>query len=112
MKKWRIEYYTTDAGHVPVRDFIDSLSAQAKAKTLRTFELVEEYGTLVGGPHVKHIDDDLWEIRVSAAEGTYRSLFTIETGRVIILLHAFSKKTQKLPLKEIKTAKARMRETK
>jgi phage-related protein len=110
MKKWQIHYYTTEAGHIPVKDFIDALPTPAKAKTFRTFELVEEYGTMVGGPHVKHIDDDLWEIRVITAEGTYRFIFTLLKDQVIMLLHAFSKKTQKLPPNELKTAKARLRE--
>lgn len=109
MKKWQIEFYTSEAGHVPVRDFIDALPTHAKAKTFRTFELIEEYGPQIGEPHVKHIGDDLWEIRVSAADGIYRYLFTEAKGRVVILLHAVSKKSRSLPARELKTARERMR---
>ncbi|MFA5867674.1 MAG: type II toxin-antitoxin system RelE/ParE family toxin [Actinomycetota bacterium] len=112
MKKWKIEYYTTEAGHVPVRDFIDDMPIKAKAKTFHTFVLIEEYGPLVGEPHVKYLEKGLWEIRISALEGIYRLMFTTVKGKIIILLHGFQKKSQKTPLGELRTARARLREVK
>jgi phage-related protein len=110
MKKWKIEFYTTGSGHVPVRDFINEMPMKARAKIFHTLELVEEYGLLVGEPHIKYLEKDLWEIRISALEGIYRFLFTEKQNRVILLIHAFQKKSQKTPVKELRTARARLRE--
>lgn len=110
MKKWQIEFYTTDAGHIPVRDFIDDMPAKTRAKVFHTLELVEEHGLSIGEPHIKHLETDLWEIRISALEGTYRFLFTEKQNRVILLIHAFQKKSHETPIRELKTARARLRE--
>lgn len=112
MKKWTIEFNTTEAGHVPVRDFIDDMSVKAQAKTYHTLELIADFGPHVGEPHVKYLDRGLWEARISAMDGEYRILFTELKGRVIILLHAFHKKSQKTPVRDIRTARARMRDLK
>lgn len=110
MSRWRIEYYTSEAGHVPVRDFIDRLPPKAQAKTLHLFDLIEEFGPELGEPHVKKLERDLWELRVSALNGIYRFVFTKTNGRIIILLHAFQKKSHETPLRELKTARARLGE--
>ncbi len=110
MQKWTIEYFTTEAGHAPVKDFIDSLPTKTKAKTFHVFELLEEFGLEVGEPHVKKLEKSIWEARVSAADGTFRYLFTKKSGRIIILLHAINKKKQATPIYELKTARARLKE--
>lgn len=112
MTKWLIEYFTSASGRIPVRDFIDTMPAKTRAKTFRTLELIEEYGPGVGEPHVKYLDDDLWEVRIRASEGTYRILFTEKTGRILLLLHGFQKKSFKTPTRMIETARKRMRESK
>ncbi|PIZ00299.1 hypothetical protein COY62_03325 [bacterium (Candidatus Howlettbacteria) CG_4_10_14_0_8_um_filter_40_9] len=40
----------------------------------------------------------------------YRFLFTIKTGRIIILLHGFQRKSQKTPHKELEKAIKRLKE--
>lgn len=59
-------------------------------------ELVEEYGTRIGEPQVKHLSGDLWELRPN----NVRILFAVE-GNQIILLNHFVKKTRKTPPAEI-----------
>lgn len=57
---------------------------------------------------VRHIEGKLWEIRLKAKSGIARALyFTVDPRRVIIV-SAFVKKTQKLPLRELERAKVRM----
>jgi phage-related protein len=109
MKKWKIEYFTNSSGNSPVRDFVSNMPPQAKAKTINAFRLIEEYGLDVGIPDIKHLEAALWEIRIKAFEGSYRFIFTVVKGRVIILVHAFQKKSQKTPLREIRIARARAR---
>lgn len=42
-------------------------------------------------------------------DGIARVLFTVD-GPIMILLHGFIKKTQKIPQKDINTARARLRQ--
>ena len=54
--------------------------------------------------------DDIWEIRVQFGNNIFRLLGFFENKSLIILNHAFAKKTQKTPNKEIKLAEKRKRE--
>ncbi len=53
--EWSIEYYVADNGKSPARDFIDSLSAESKAKFIFIADLLTEYGLNVREPYVKPI---------------------------------------------------------
>lgn len=61
-------------------------------------------------PHVKHLDGKLWEMRLTGRDGIARALYVTATGRRIIVLHAFVKKTQKTPRAALALATARLKE--
>ena len=110
MKSWEIEYYTKQSGRSPIEEFIDGLPINAKARVFKTFELVEEFGLDIGEPHVKYIKQGLWELRIRTQEGALRFLFTIKRRRAIILLHGFYKKTNKIRMRDLRSAEIRMNE--
>ena len=58
-------------------------------------------------PLVKHLEDKLWELREESKTNIYRIIYFFYTGRRIILLHGFQKKTQKTPTKELEIARTR-----
>ncbi len=60
-------------------------------------------------PLVKHVQGKLYELRVESQASAYRVLHSTFTGRRIVLLHGFQKKTQKTPSREITVAAKRMR---
>jgi len=68
-----------------------------------------QFGWPIGMPLVRKLDPDLWEVRVDVSAGIARVLFTV-TGRTMILVHGFVKKSQKTPTSELDVAKARMKE--
>jgi phage-related protein len=105
-----IEYYLTAEGKCPVKDFIDSLSPQGQAKYLFITRLLGEYGIHVREPYVKQIrgHKKLYETRIKDRSGISRILYFAHTGRKFILLHGFTKKTDKTPAREIETAEHRM----
>ena len=109
---WEIEYYQTIGGSVPVKEFIDGLSAQAKAKFVRSLELLEQYGLLLRQPWVKSIQGvpKLRELRFTSFGEIYRFFFFPVMGRKLILLHGFKKKTRETPRRELQTAEARMKD--
>jgi len=102
------EFYRTDAGGEPVRDFLRKDLApddrKAVGKDIRTVE----YGWPIGMPVCRDMRNGLLEVRTELPGRTCRILFSIY-GRRMILLHGFVKKTQKTPLRELDTALERKR---
>lgn len=83
---------------------------KAKVKALRIFSNIEEYGLTSVIPHVKKLTGTpLWEIRI-LGEDSVRILYVTQKEKQILLIHAFAKKTNKAPLKEINTALMRLKE--
>jgi len=59
---------------------------------------------------VKSVGLGVEEIRVKDSHGIYRVLYLTRMKDRIIVFHAFVKKTQRIPQKEIKTAGKRLKE--
>lgn len=107
-----VEFYEDASGCEPVKEFLLDLQKQRNSnksarilseKILTYIRVLQEYGTRAGLPYVKHIDDDIWELRPQPE----RILFFSCVGNTFVLLHHFRKKTQKTPKKEIECAKKR-----
>ncbi|MBL7150711.1 type II toxin-antitoxin system RelE/ParE family toxin [Candidatus Microgenomates bacterium] len=112
MVKWKIDYYSTPSGKEPVQKFIEKLAYKPRSRVHNALELLAEFGTSLSLPHVKKvINTPLWELRI-LGEKSLRFFYVAKVGRIFLLLHGFSKKTQKIPKKEIKTALKRLREYK
>ena len=75
--QWSIEYYAAENGKTPVKDFIDSLSVESKAKFIFIAGLLTEYGLNVREPYVKPITASrkLFEIRIKDRQNIHR-IFT------------------------------------
>ena len=55
------------------------------------------------------IEGKLWEIKIRIHGKQHRIFYVVLKGNEMILLHAYLKKTQKAPIKEIEVAKQRMK---
>lgn len=90
---------------------IASLPADLRARLVRVTTLIETVG-LERLPHdtVKHLEGKLWEIRVKAASGISRAIYVTATGRRVVIVRAFVKKTQKTPQRELELARERAKE--
>lgn len=53
---------------------------------------------------VKHVREELYEIRVEYGSNIYRVFFIFDEGQIVILFNGFQKKTQKTPEREIEKA--------
>ena len=105
--RWSVE--TLDV----VDDEIMELPPKLQARLLRLFEMVESLGLdQLHEPHVKHLDGKLWELRAKAAEGIARGIYVAVTGRRVVVLHVFVKKSQKTPRLALELAQERMKELK
>ena len=93
-------------GEAYVEKFIRSLDPPTIAKVLRTLDLLEKHGSDLGMPHSKSLGKGLFELRV---RGTMEiRIFYAFAKNDIYLLHAFQKKSQQTPVKEIDLARARL----
>lgn len=104
---WTITYYSES-----VQTGILNLPAGLLARYLRYSDRMEVYGSDLGMPHTRAMGDGLFELRLRAAEGIARVFHCTVIGRKIVILHEFSKKTDKTPPKELTLARRRMKEIK
>ncbi len=109
MDKWKVIYYVSSSGENPVKQFLDA-NLKAKIKAFGIFSNIEEYSLLSVIPHIKKLTGTpLWEIRILGKDSV-RILYVTRQGKQVLLLHAFIKKTNKTPFKEINIALKRLRE--
>jgi phage-related protein len=109
--EWQIIFYTDEQGKSPVEDFLSEL-AQTDKKTVARFiwslDQLKERNVHVREPLVRQIEGKLWEVREESNTNIFRIMYFFYTGKKIILLHGFQKKTQKTPKKEIEVTRKRM----
>jgi phage-related protein len=87
---------------------LDGLPEDMRARVVRIAELMRVHGPAnVGMPHVRPLAGKLWEIRATGRDGIARAIYVTASGRRIVIVHVFVKKTQKTPKREIATAKER-----
>lgn len=90
-----------------------ALPKDMQARSLRISEILESFGPQhVGMPHVRPLGEKLWEMRLTGSAGIGRVIYTAVSGRRLIVLHGFEKKTQKTPRRAIETARRRIKEIK
>jgi phage-related protein len=106
--KLKVHFYKTSAGAEPVRKWLKSLSPIQK-KILGEDIKTVQFGWPLGMPLVEKLKPFLWEVRSKIPDGIARVLFTVD-GNMMILLHGFIKKSQKIPKNELKTALSRLKE--
>lgn len=60
----------------------------------------------------RHLEDEIWEVRVDGLQVIYRILFAPQgaKGQVLLSLEAFKKKTRRTPREKIAVAKRRLRD--
>jgi phage-related protein len=105
-------FYRSHSGHEPVREWLKEQSTEDRRAIGIAIAKVE-FGWPVGMPVCRPMAPHrgLWEIRCSVSDARIaRILFCIHSQR-LVLLHAFVKKSQKTPDREIDLALKRKQET-
>jgi len=105
--EWIIRYYKEESGNIPVIEYMQTLPIKQRARIRKTIDLLEKYG--VSEPFFKTKKlrgcDRLWQIRISYS----RIIYFLHIRETIILLHGFTKKSNKTPVRELKIALKRMK---
>ena len=86
--------------------YYNKQTKKVQARILWTIRLIRDI-PLVPEKYLKHLTgtDGLYEIRVSSGSDTFRIFCFFDEGKLVIVLNAFQKKTQKTPVEEIEKAK-------
>jgi len=101
----RVVFYRTMAGSEPVRKWLRELT-QVDRKTVGADLKTAQYGWPLGMPLIRKLEPGLWEVRSRISSGVARIIFTVDEG-VMILLHGFVKKSQKISQEDLETARQR-----
>jgi phage-related protein len=90
---------------------LKALPADMQAKFLHIAELLESFGPQhVGLPHIRPLQDKLWEMRMQGRDGIARAVYVALSGRRLLVLHVFVKKTQATPKSALDTARHRLKD--
>jgi len=110
MAKYKLDFYRDKNGYSETLIFIDALKAAAKTDKnarvqynliSRYINLLLEHGSILPDNFMKHIYEDIWELR----PGYNRILYFCWQGDTFVLLNHFRKTTAKTPVNEIIKAK-------
>jgi len=103
--RYSIEYF-----HPRVIAEIESWPSEMLADYARLAELLMEYGPNLRLPHSRAFGGGLFELRPRGKSGIGRAFYCFLGGQRVVVLHAFIKKSQQTPERELKRARKRMKE--
>ena len=103
--------WTVETLNAAVDAEIEALPPDMRARLARLSDIIEQIGfeALPAGS-VKHLDEKLWELRITGRDGISRAIYITAAGRRVVILRVFVKKTQKTPARELKLARQRAKE--
>lgn len=110
MTRFSVGYYQTNRGSEPVFDFVAEQDEATRAKINRFIGLLEIYGPNLGMPHARKLKAGLYELRVRGKNEIRIFYVTLLNQNKIIFIHAFNKRSQKLPTRELSLAQKRQKE--
>ncbi|WP_024867252.1 type II toxin-antitoxin system RelE/ParE family toxin [Butyrivibrio sp. FCS014] len=101
-----VEFYKLESGAKPAGEFIKSITdKELRAKMIRAIKLLEKYGTELGMPDSKYLEDGVFELRAISGNNIARCLYFFVVGNRAIVTNGYVKKTQRTPKDIIKKAK-------
>lgn len=105
---WAIDFYQEPDGTAPVEEFLDSLSAEARAKALALVQILKAHGPNLPFPYSSQVTGKIRELRTQYGKDKIRILYFADARRVFVLLLGFVKRTAKLESSELRQAEYRM----
>lgn len=110
MTRYKVGYYRTSRGTEPVRDFVEQQDKATRSKVARFTKLLKAYGPNLGMPYARYLKNGLYELRIRGQNEVRIFYIILIQEDTIMFLHAFKKRAQKLPEKELETARSRQKE--
>lgn len=105
MNHFVLNFYETENGKIPAKEFILSLDVKMRAKVLRYLEILKESGNALREPYTKGLGDGIFELRIKQGSDISRVLYFFMAEKRIIITNGFIKKSQNVPKGEVELAK-------
>lgn len=88
----------------------DALPSDMRSRLYRYSNIIEDEG-LDALPYgwIKPLGDKLWELRLTGRDGIARAIYLTATGKRVVIVRVFIKKTEQTPTKELRLARERAR---
>lgn len=103
-----IVFYSSS--RVPVEDFIDKQPIAEQAKIAACLKSIMNLGLNEPRVEFRQIRGKLWELKIRGEDSAFRIFYVLLNSKLMILLHAYKKQSQKAPVKEIIIAQQRLNE--
>jgi phage-related protein len=104
-EEYKLKFYEDSVkGGSPVFDYLKKIEDKHRSKIYKQLEFLKDSGGYVSEPYGRHIIGKIRELRVDFSNNYYRILYFTYVDKNIIILHAFLKRTDKTPNREIKIA--------
>ncbi len=110
---YKVRFFKDKKGRQPAKEYILEIAKKNDKDSRINLNKINDYiealrqnGTRLGMPFVRHLEDDLWELRPLAN----RFFFVVWIDGFFVLLHGYEKKSQKTPEKELNRARQEMKE--
>lgn len=103
--------WTVETLNAIVDEEIEALPVDMRARLSRIAALIVTAGLEnIHEPHIKHIEGQLWEMRMKGKDGISRALYVTAKQKRVVIVRVFIKKTEKTPRREIEIALKRAKE--
>jgi phage-related protein len=99
---YEVEYY-----HPKVLAAVEAWPVEVLADFTRLVELLIEHGPNLRLPHSRALGGGLFELRPRGRSGIGRAFYCFLVGKRVVIVHAFVKKTEQTPDKDLAMARKR-----
>jgi phage-related protein len=109
-QRWTVVYYRDRHGREPVDAFIDAQPPDHQEALDRKIDRLNELGPMLPAPHSKQVREKIRRLKADYRGLAYRVLYREAENGFIVLLHAFVKKSPRIPPAEADLAEARWKD--
>lgn len=103
--EYKVKYYiNSKTGEEPSLKFVFKLDDKSRIKVEKYIEYLKLHKGYLDEPYSRHITGKIRELRVDFFNNRHRIFYFTFLKKTIVLLHGFTKNTQKTPTGEIKKA--------
>ena len=107
-----VKYYKTYSGRSVLLEFIEGLPVELREEffeAILKLQKGEQLKMPLSRP-LSNIAKGLHELRLKDRSGIYRLFYCLRVCQVVYVIHGFKKKTDKLPIREIRVIHRRLKE--
>lgn len=99
-----VRIFQNKPGDVPLLEFLNTKKPRVQLAVIAAIERLKQEGHRLRPPLNEHLGDQLYYLRITAEDGTYRVFYWPHGKGIVVLAHGFAKKTNQCPPAEIRSA--------